>query len=78
MAKYKIIICYDGTGYGGWQVQPNSTSIQSLIQKALSIILREETLVTGSGRTDAGVHALGQVAHFETKEPIWSARSSTP
>jgi tRNA pseudouridine38-40 synthase len=70
MAKYKIIICYDGTGYGGWQVQPNSTSIQSLIQKALATILREETHVTGSGRTDAGVHALGQVAHFETKEPI--------
>jgi len=70
MAKYRITLCYDGTGYGGWQVQPNATSIQSLIQKALLTILREETLVTGSGRTDAGVHALGQVAHFETSEPI--------
>ncbi len=70
MTKYKITITYDGTGYGGWQVQPNSTSIQSLIQKALSTILREEMHVTGSGRTDAGVHALGQVAHFETGTPF--------
>lgn len=66
MPKYKITLSYDGTGYGGWQVQPNSTSIQSLVQKALTTILREETFVTGSGRTDAGVHALGQVAHFQT------------
>ncbi len=70
MANYKATISYDGTGYGGWQVQPNSTSIQSLIQSALSTILREETHVTGSGRTDAGVHALGQVAHFQTNKPI--------
>lgn len=70
MAKYKMTISYDGTGYGGWQVQPNSLSIQSLIQKALSTILREESFVTGSGRTDAGVHALGQVAHFETDHPV--------
>ena len=65
-----MTISYDGTGFGGWQVQPNSTSIQSLIQKALSTILKEETHVIGSGRTDAGVHALGQTAHFETKKPL--------
>lgn len=68
MTKYKMTISYDGTGYGGWQIQPNSTSIQSLVQNAMSTILREETLVTGSGRTDAGVHALGQVAHFQTSQ----------
>ncbi len=62
--KYKMIIAYDGTDYGGWQVQPNAVSIQSLIQKALSTILRAEVDLTGSGRTDAGVHAIGQTAHF--------------
>lgn len=70
MANFKMTISYDGTGYGGWQVQPNSTSIQSLIQDALSIVLREKADVTGSGRTDAGVHALGQVAHFQTEKPV--------
>ena len=68
MAKYKLKIAYDGTGYGGWQIQPNSLSIQSLIEEALSTTLREKTGVIGSGRTDAGVHALGQVAHFETDQ----------
>ena len=62
--KYKITIAYDGTEYGGWQVQPNAVSIQSLIQKALATILRTPVDLTGSGRTDAGVHALGQTAHF--------------
>lgn len=62
--KYKLLIAYDGTCYSGWQEQPNAVSIQTILQKVLSIILREEILVTGSGRTDAGVHALGQVAHF--------------
>lgn len=65
-----MTISYDGTGYGGWQLQPNSISIQSLIQKALSTILKEEIHITGSGRTDAGVHALGQIAHFQTESPI--------
>lgn len=68
MSKYKIVIAYDGTEYGGWQVQKNSTSIQSLIQKALSTIARAPVGLTGSGRTDAGVHAMGQVAHFELPE----------
>ena len=64
MPKYKMTIAYDGTSYGGWQVQPNSTSIQALIQQALSTVLRAPTQLTGSGRTDAGVHAMGQTAHF--------------
>ena len=66
MTTYKMKIAYDGTGYGGWQVQPNAVSIQSVIEKALFISLREKISVTGSGRTDAGVHALGQIAHFQT------------
>lgn len=63
--KYKIVIAYDGTRYGGWQVQPNSVSIQSLIENALQIALKQEISVVASGRTDAGVHARAQVAHFE-------------
>ncbi len=64
--NYKITITYDGTHYSGWQIQPNGVSIQQKLQEALSIFLRHETLVVGSGRTDAGTHALGQVAHFKS------------
>lgn len=68
--KYKIVLAYDGTNFCGWQVQKNGISIQSLLQKALSTALRAPTPITGSGRTDAGVHAKGQVAHFTSSEPI--------
>lgn len=68
--KYKLILSYDGTRYGGWQIQSNATAIQTLINRALSIALRKEIAVVGSGRTDAGVHALGQTAHFEHDSPI--------
>lgn len=68
--KYKMIIAYDGTNYGGWQVQPNAVSIQSLIEQSLSTILRKQIPVFGSGRTDAGVHAIGQIAHFSFDAPI--------
>ncbi len=67
MARYKITLTYDGTLYGGWQIQPNTVSIQSLLEQALSMICRKPTAIVGSGRTDAGVHALAQVAHFEGK-----------
>jgi len=67
---YKMLIAYDGTQYGGWQSQINTVSIQALIQDALSTILRKKTAVTASGRTDAGVHALGQVAHFIHHEEL--------
>ncbi len=63
--KYKLVIAYDGSCYGGWQVQPTTTSIQALIERALKIVLRQEVSVIASGRTDAGVHARGQVAHFK-------------
>ena len=67
---YKITIAYDGTQYHGWQVQPNGISIQKKLQEALQTYLRHETFITGSGRTDAGVHALGQVAHFKSSIPL--------
>lgn len=62
--NYRMIIAYDGSKYHGWQIQPNGQTIQEILQKNLAIILRKEVLVIGSGRTDAGVHALGQVANF--------------
>lgn len=63
--KYRLIIAYDGTHFSGWQIQPNATSVQEEIQKALTTVLRAPTKIMGSGRTDQGVHAKGQVAHFE-------------
>ncbi len=72
--KYKIVIAYDGTNYGGWQVQKNAVSIQSLIERSLSRILRAKTSLCGSGRTDAGVHSLGQTAHFVTEASIPPSR----
>lgn len=70
LMKYKLIISYDGTHYSGWQVQPSSPSIQSTIQDALALILKEKRVLIGSGRTDAGVHAKGQVAHFTTEKEL--------
>lgn len=63
-------ISYDGTNYGGWQMQPNAVTIQEHIQKALKLILKCDVGITGSGRTDAGVHALQQTAHFSVSEAI--------
>ncbi len=67
MNKYKLTIAYDGTAYSGWQIQNNAVSIQSLLEKALATILRAPTPVFASGRTDAGVHAKAQVAHFTSE-----------
>jgi tRNA pseudouridine38-40 synthase len=64
MLKYKLIIAYDGTLYRGWQIQHNGVSIQELLEKALLTLLRTPTPAHSSGRTDAGVHARGQVVHF--------------
>lgn len=62
---YKLVVAYDGTSFSGWQVQTQDVSIQSCIEKAFHIITKETVRVIGSGRTDAGVHALGQVAHVK-------------
>ncbi|CAM0117681.1 tRNA pseudouridine(38-40) synthase TruA [Rhabdochlamydiaceae symbiont of Dictyostelium giganteum] len=66
MNKYKITLAYDGTSFSGWQTQQNGIAIQMVIEDKLSILLRHPVSLTGAGRTDAGVHAQGQVAHFET------------
>ncbi len=62
--KFKLVIEYDGTAYHGWQRQKSDRSIQAEIEKALAVMTRQNITLAASGRTDAGVHALGQVAHF--------------
>ena len=73
MHKYQILIEYVGTNFIGWQIQKRGNSIQGLIQKQLSKILREKIFIIDSGRTDSGVHAIEQSAHFECKKKIKDA-----
>jgi len=68
--NYKLIIQYDGTSYAGWQIQDNSITIQQKISDAVEVILKEKINLTGSGRTDTGVHAFGQCANFQTEKKI--------
>jgi len=62
---FKLVIGYDGTAFHGWQVQPGRRTVQGVLEEALSQVLESEIHVNGAGRTDAGVHARGQVASFE-------------
>lgn len=64
--RYFIQLSYNGAAYHGWQLQPNSVTIQKIVNEALSTILNEEINVTGAGRTDTGVHALSYFAHFDS------------
>ncbi|HYW95506.1 MAG TPA: tRNA pseudouridine(38-40) synthase TruA, partial [Bacteroidales bacterium] len=68
--RYFIELAYRGTNYHGWQIQPNAVTVQSKLEEALSVILREDISVIGAGRTDTGVHASYFVAHFDTKKPV--------
>ena len=73
--RYFITLSYDGTRYHGWQVQPNGISVQGELQRALSLILRQDIQVTGAGRTDTGVHARMMVAHFDLNSQISNLNS---
>jgi tRNA pseudouridine38-40 synthase len=64
--RYFIELAYKGTNYHGWQIQPDAISVQEKINNALSTILRQQIVITGAGRTDAGVHASQMFAHFDT------------
>lgn len=68
--NYSVTIAYDGTNYSGWQIQQNADSVQQRIKDALQKILRHDVVLTGAGRTDTGVHALGQVANFKTDKTL--------
>ncbi len=68
MLRYKIIIQYDGTPFHGWQIQKKHSTIQGALESALKDFTSKKISVYGSGRTDSGVHALGQVAHFDLQE----------
>ena len=70
MENTKLLIEYDGSGFVGWQIQPNGPSIQGELERALGEILQEPIVTVAAGRTDAGVHARGQVASFKTSKPV--------
>ncbi len=68
MKRYKLTIEYDGSNFSGWQIQPNGRTVEEEIEKAFSQILQQPIDIIGQGRTDAGVHAKGQVAHVDLPE----------
>ena len=68
MYRYQILIEYEGTNFIGWQIQSKGKSIQKLIQIKISNLLKQKINLIGSGRTDAGVHAICQSAHFDCKK----------
>lgn len=68
--RYALLISYDGTDFSGWQVQPNKRTVQSVLEEELSRRLGQSVHVMASGRTDAGVHAYGQVCHFDAETTI--------
>ena len=70
MFRYQILIEYVGTNFRGWQVQKKGKTIQGLIQQKISILLKEKIILLGSGRTDTGVHAIEQSAHFDCEDEI--------
>ncbi|MDE6024711.1 MAG: tRNA pseudouridine(38-40) synthase TruA [Lachnospiraceae bacterium] len=70
MIRVKLIVAYDGTGYCGWQIQDNGITVEEVLNKALSELLDEDIKVIGASRTDSGVHALGNVAVFDTETRI--------
>jgi len=70
MKRFQLIIEYDGSQYGGWQFQKNSLSVQQVVEEALATVNGSAVSLVSSGRTDAGVHALGMSAHFDTERDL--------
>ena len=73
--RYRIDLSYDGSSFCGWQIQSSAPSVQESLEKALGILLKEDVTLTGAGRTDTMVNAIGYTAHFDTKEVIPDVRS---
>ena len=76
MKRVKLVVAYDGTNYCGWQIQPNGLAVQEVLEKYLSELLKEDIRIVGASRTDAGVHALGNVAAFNTSARMPAERIS--
>lgn len=74
--RYFIFISFNGARYHGWQVQPDSVSVQKILDEALSLVLREKICTTGAGRTDTGVSALTFCAHFDSSDPGLDCREN--
>lgn len=68
MSRYFLEISYDGTNYNGWQTQPNGIAIQEVIEEKMAVLFKQPIEIVGSGRTDTGVHAMRQYAHFDCAE----------
>ena len=77
MKRVKLTVAYDGSGYCGWQVQPNGITVEAVLNRALWKLTGEEIQVIGASRTDSGVHALGNVAVFDTESTIPAERRIT-
>ena len=74
--RIRLKVAYDGTGYHGWQLQKNAVTIESELNRCLSELFGEEIQVTGASRTDAGVHALENIAVFDTTSPMPAGKIS--
>lgn len=70
MKRVRIVVAYDGTNYCGWQIQPNGITVEEVLNRELSKLTGEDIHIIGASRTDSGVHAMGNVAVFDTKSPI--------
>lgn len=76
MRRIKLIVAYDGTNYCGWQIQPNGITVEAVLNKAICKLTSEQIAIIGASRTDSGVHALGNVAVFDTESRIPAERFS--